>query len=323
MDLRKRTVVVAAIASAFLLGVPVSAAAYPTKPVRLVVPFPPGGSTDIVARLVVQKFSEKLGGTVFIDNKGGASGMIGTAEVARAEPDGHTLLIVYDSHATNQHLFKNLKYDTFKSFDYISLMTVAPMLMMTSKSFAPSSIREIVSYAKSKPGGVTYGSAGIGTSTHLNALLLAERAGIPARHIPYKGGGPLLSAILSGEVDFALGSVGSVLTQVQNGTLKPIAVGSKQRVPQLPDTPTVGEVLPGYEANAWIGLVGPAGLPKAVLEKISTAMKQALEDPELKNKLTAMTFQVVASSPAEFREKVANEYEEMGKMIEARGIKIE
>lgn len=324
MDLPKRNALVAGLAAALLAAAPLaSASAYPAKPVRLIVPFPPGGSTDIVARIVVQKFSEKLGGTVFIDNKGGASGMIGTAEAARAEPDGHTLLIVFDSHATNQHLYKNLKYDTIKSFDYITLMTVAPVLLTTPKSFAPGSVQELVAYAKDKPGALTYGSSGTGTSNHLNALTFADRAGIKATHVPYKGGGPMTNAVVAGEVNFVVGTVGGLLPHVRSGALKPLAVGSKQRIAQLPDTPTVDEILPGYEANSWIGLVAPAGLPKDVLAKIHTAMTQALADPEVKDKLTSISFQVIGSTPAAFLEKVRRDYDDMGKLIDSRGIKVE
>ena len=301
MDSRKRNALVAGLAAALLAAAPLaSAAAYPAKPVRLIVPFPPGGSTDIVARIVVQKFSEKLGGTVYIDNKGGASGMIGTAEAARAEPDGHTLLIVFDSHATNQHLYKNLKYDTIKSFDYITLMTVAPVLLTTPKSFAPGSVQELVAYAKDKPGALTYGSSGTGTSNHLNALSFADRAGIKATHVPYKGGGPMTNAVVAGEVNYVVGTVGGLLPHVRSGALKPLAVGSKQRIPQLPDTPTVDEILPGYEANSWIGLVAPAGLPKDVLAKLNDASRKALADKDVQAKYAGVGAYVVADRPEAF-----------------------
>lgn len=325
MDSRKRSALLAGVAAALLTATSLASASgpYPSKPVRLIVPFPPGGSTDIVARIVVQKFSEKLGGTVFIDNKGGASGMIGTAEAARAEPDGHTLLIVFDSHATNQYLYKNLKYDTFKSFDYVTLMTVSPVLLTTPKSFAPNSVQELIAFAKAKPGSVTYGSSGTGTSNHLNALTFAERAGITAIHVPYKGGGPMTNAVVSGEVNYVVGTVGGLLPHVRSGALKPLAIGSKRRIPQLPDTPTVDEILPGYEANSWIGLVAPAGLPKDVLAKVQTAMVQALADPDVNQRLTSISFQVVGSTPAAFTDMVKRESEQMGKLIDTRGIKVE
>lgn len=324
MDSRKRAALVLGLAGALLAATPWAAAnTYPSKPVRLVVPFPPGGSTDIVARIVVQKFSEKLGQNVFIDNKGGASGMIGTAEATRAEPDGYTLLIVFDSHATNHHLYQNLKYDTFKSFDYVTLMTVAPVLLATPKSFAPNTVPELIAYAKARAGQVTFGSSGTGTSNHLNALTFADKAGFQATHVPYKGGGPMTNAVVAGEINYVVGTVGGLLPFVQSGQLKPLAIGSKQRIAQLPDTPTMEEFLPGYEANSWIGLVAPAGLPKDVLNKVHGAMVQTLADPEVNKKLTSIGFQVVGSTPAAFLDKVKRESDAMGKLIQTRGIKVE
>ena len=276
-----------------------------------------------MARIVVQKFSEKLGQTVLIENKGGASGMIGTAEAARAEPDGYTLLIVFDSHATNHHLYQNLKYDTFKSFDYVTLMTVAPVLLTTPKSFPPNSVPELIAYAKARPGHVTFGSSGTGTSNHLNAMIFAEMAGIQATHVPYKGGGPMGNALLASEINYVVGTIGSMLPMVRSGRAKALAVGSKQRDPQLPNTPTVDEFLPGYQANSWLGLVAPAGLPKDVLNKVHSAMLQTLADPEVNQKLTSIGFQVVGSTPAAFLEKVRRESDSMGRLIQTRGIKVE
>lgn len=324
MDSCKRSALVLGLAGALLSATPWAAAnSYPSKPVRLIVPFPPGGSTNLVARIVVQKFSEKLGQTVLIENKGGASGMIGTAEAARAEPDGHTLLIVFDSHATNHHLYQNLKYDTFKSFDYVTLMTVAPVLLTTPKSFPPNSVPELIAYAKARPGHVTFGSSGTGTSNHLNAMTFAEMAGIQATHVPYKGGGPMGNALLASEINYVVATMGSMLPMVRSGRVKALAVGSKQRDPQLPNTPTVDEFLPGYEANSWLGLVAPAGLPKDVLNKVHSAMLQTLADPEVNQKLTSIGFQVVGSTPAAFLERVRRESDTMGRLIQTRGIKVE
>lgn len=278
----------------------------------------------MVARIVVQKFSEKLGQTVLIINRSGASGMIGTAEAARAEPDGYTLLMVFDSHAANHHLYKkNLKYDPFKSFDYITLMTSSPMLLTTAKSFAPNTVPELIAYAKAHPGEVTYGSSGTGTSNHLNALSFADQAGFVATHVPYKGGGPMTTAIVAGEVNYVVATVAGVLQQVRAGQIKALAIGSKQRIPQLPNTPTIDEFLPGYEATSWHGLMAPAGVPKDILNKVHTAMIQALADPEVNQKLTSQSFQVVGSTPSAFVDKVKRESEVLGKLIRDRDIKVE
>lgn len=300
-----------------------SADNYPSRTIRMVVPFPPGGSVDYIARIVVPKFAEQIGQTVIIDNRGGASGSIGTAEVAKANPDGYTLLMVFDSHAVNHHLYK-LPYDTFKSFDYLSQLVSAPMLLATSKTFRPNSVAEMIAYAKSRPDGITYGSSGTGGSNHLDALAFADSAGINAMHVPYKGGGPMITAAMAGEVDYIVTTMPVVLGQVkESGKLKALAVTSKARVPQLPDTPTVAETLPGYEASSWIGMMAPAGLPKDVSLKIQAAMKKALDTPEVKNRLISEGFHIIGSTPEAFLETMRAESDVMGKLVQQRNIKVE
>ena len=296
---------------------------YPNRPVKLIIPFPPGGSVDYVARIIGQKFSEQMGQSVVLENKGGASGSIGAAEVAKAKPDGYTLLMVFDSQAVNQYLYK-LPYDTFTSFDYITEMVSAPMLLATAKSAPFNTTPELIAYAKSRPNGVTYGSSGTGGSNHLNALGVADKAGINALHVPYKGGGPMLTAAMAGEVDYVVTTMPVIMSQIKDGgKLKALAVSSKTRVSQFPNLPTIGESLPGYEASSWIGLVGPAGLPKDVQNKVFTAMKNTLESPEIKSRLTADGFQVIASTPAAFLSKVRSESETIGRLIISKQIKVE
>ena len=296
---------------------------YPNRPVKLIIPFPPGGSVDYVARIIGQKFSEQMGQSVVLENKGGASGSIGAAEVAKAKPDGYTLLMVFDSQAVNQYLYK-LPYDTFTSFDYITEMVSAPMLLATAKSAPFNTTPELIAYAKSRPNGVTYGSSGTGGSNHLNALGVADKAGINALHVPYKGGGPMLTAAMAGEVDYVVTTMPVIMSQIKDGgKLKALAVSSKTRVSQFPNLPTIGESLPGYEASSWIGLVGPAGLPKDVQNKVFTAMKNTLESPEIKSRLTADGFQVIASTSAAFLSKVRSESETIGKLIISKQIKVE
>jgi tripartite-type tricarboxylate transporter receptor subunit TctC len=323
MDLKKR--IRTAVCAAALLAAAGMASAndYPSRTIRMVVPFPPGGSVDYIARIVVPKFAEQIGQTVIIENKGGASGSIGAGEVAKAAPDGYTLLMVFDSHAVNHYLYK-LPYDTFKSFDYLTQLVSAPMLVVTAKNFPPKSVPELISYAKSRPDGITYGSSGVGGSNHLDALAFAEHAGIKAMHVPYKGGGPMITATMSGEVDYIVTTMPIVLGQVkEGGKLKALAVTSTKRVPQLPDVPTVAEHLPGFEASSWIGLMAPAGLPKDVRLKIQTAMKKALDAPEVKNRLNSEGFQVVASSPEAFLETVRAESDKIGKLIRQRNIRVD
>lgn len=298
----------------------VAADSYPSRQVRMVVPFPPGGSVDYIARIVAPEFAKQLGENVFIDNKGGASGAIGTADVARAAPDGYTLLMVFDTHAVNPHINKSLAYDTFKAFDYIIGMTSAPMVLATRKDFPAQSLPELTDYAKKNPGKVTYGSSGVGGSNHLTALAFSKAADISTLHVPYKGGGPMLTAVIGGEVDFVVTTFPLVVERIKAGQLKALGMGSKERVKQLPDVPTVSELLPGYTATSWIGLVGPAGLPPPVAKKINEAMRAALNSANVRDRLTNEGFAIMAGTPAEFKTWVHDRYEEAGKLIKAENI---
>ena len=293
---------------------------YPTRNVRMVVPFPPGGSVDYIARIVVPEFAKKLGANVFIDNKGGASGAIGTADVARADPDGYTLLMVFDTHAVNPHINHSLSYDTFKSFDYITGMTRAPMVLATTKDFPAKSLTEMIDYAKKNPGKVTYGSSGVGGSNHLTALAFSKAAGISTLHVPYKGGGPMLTAVIGGEVDFVVTTFPIVLERIKTGQINALGMGSDKRVPQLPEVPTIAEQLPGYSATSWIGLVGPAGMPPPVAKKINEAMRQALESPEVKNRLVGEGFDIMAGTPEEFKGWVQARYDEAEQLVKSENI---
>lgn len=297
---------------------------YPSQPIRLIVPFPPGGSVDYIARIITPKLSEQLGQPIYIENKGGASGVIGTTEVAKALPDGYTLLLAFDTHATNQYLYK-LTYDTFASFDYITEITSSPLLLVVPKGSPVNSIQDLITKAKNQPDGITYGSSGIGSSNHLSALIFADKSKIKATHIPYKGGGPMLTAAMSGEVDFVITSMPVILNQVKdsNGKLKAIGISSKTRMPQLPNTPTISSVIPGYVAESWIGLLAPAGLPDAIKTKLSDAIKKTLASPEIKNRLSAEGFEIINSSPQAFNAKVENESKRLGEMIRQNTIKLD
>lgn len=306
----------------FTMGTTTSMAddSYPSRQVRMVVPFPPGGSVDYIARIVVPEFAKQLGANVFIDNKGGASGAIGTADVARSAPDGHTLLMVFDTHAVNPHINKSLSYDTFKDFDYITGMTSAPMVLATGKDFPADSLKGLVDYAKKNPGKVTYGSSGVGGSNHLTALAFSKAADISTLHVPYKGGGPMLTAVIGGEVDFVVTTFPLVVERIKSGQLKAMGMGSEKRVSQLPDVPTISESLPGYTANSWIGLVAPAGLTPEVSKKVHDAMTRALNAPEVKDRLTGEGFAIMAGTPDEFKGWVRARYDEAEALIKAEKI---
>jgi tripartite-type tricarboxylate transporter receptor subunit TctC len=301
---------------AALAAVPCLALAqtYPAKPVRVIVPFPPGGTTDLIARIMHPKFQEFLGQTVLIENRAGAGGSVGAAEVAKAAPDGYTLLMVFDTHAVNHHIFK-MAPDPFKQLEHISLMVRSPSALVAVTSFAPNNLREIVAYAKANPEKVTYSTPGSGSSNHLAALLLEQQAGIKMTHVAYKGGGPMIQALLSQQVHISFFSLPLMIPHIKAGKMKGIAVGSRSRVPQLPDVQTLSETFPGFEQYSWFGILGPAGLPKEIVMKIHRETTRTLQAAEVNQRLTEQGFEIVASTPEEFVRFVQGESDKLGKLI--------
>ena len=310
----------ACVIAGFALGA--QAQGYPTKPVRLIVPFPPGGSVDYVARTISQKFSEYMGQNVIVDNRGGASGIIGTYEAARATPDGYTLLLVFDSHAVNASLY-DIKYDTFQSFDYVSLIGTMPMALVTSKKSGLTSLKAVIDSAKAAPGKINYGSSGVGGSNHLQPVAFARQAGVKLTHVPYRGGGPMITAMLGGEVDMVIGSLPTVIQYAKTGQANVVAIGSPERLPQLPDVPTIGSAVPGYVAQSWIGMMVPKGVPAPVFEHVQTALRKTLADPAVKAKMEGDGFQIANSSPAGFEERVRRESRRWAELIKAENIRVE
>jgi tripartite-type tricarboxylate transporter receptor subunit TctC len=290
------------------------AQSYPAKPVRLIVPFPPGGTTDLIARIVQARFQEFLGQSVLIENRAGAGGSVGAAEVARAAPDGYTLLMVFDTHAVNHHIFK-MAPDPFKEFEHISLMVTSPSAFVAVTSFAPGNMREIVAYAKANPEKVTYSTPGSGSSNHLAALLFEQHAGVRLTHVAYKGGGPMVQALLGQQVNITFLSMPLILPHIRSGKVKAIATGGKTRAPQLPDVPTLSESYPGFEQISWFGILAPKGSPRESLTKIQREMTRTLRAPDVAQRLTEQGFDIVASSPEEFLRFVQAESDKLGKLI--------
>jgi tripartite-type tricarboxylate transporter receptor subunit TctC len=290
------------------------AQAYPAKPVRLIVPFPPGGTTDLIARIVQPKFQDTLGQPVLIENRSGAGGSVGAAEAAKAAPDGYTLLMVFDTHAVNHHIFK-MAPDPFKELEHISLMVTSPSALVAVTSFAPNNVPEIVAYAKANPERVTYSTPGSGSSNHLAALLFEQYAGIRMTQVAYKGGGPMIQALLGQQVNITFLSMPLILPHIKSGKVKGIATGGKTRAPQLPDLPTFSESYPGFEQISWFGILGPMGLPKQVSMKIHRDMTRTLRTPEVSQRLIEQGFDIVASSPEEFLRLVQAESDKLGKLI--------
>jgi tripartite-type tricarboxylate transporter receptor subunit TctC len=309
---------------AVLLMLPcvVFAQAYPTKAVRLIVPFPPGGTTDLIARVVQPKFQEALGQSVIIENKGGAGGAVGAAEAAQAAADGYTLLLVFDTHAVNHHIYK-VAPDPFTKFEHLTLMVSSPSTLVSTTRFAAASLRDVVQRAKAESGRVTYATAGAASSNHLGALLLEQQAGVKMTHVHYKGGGPMIQALLGNQIDIAFISTPLILPHIQAGKVKAVAVGGRQRMAVLPDVPTLSETFPGFEQVSWFGLLAPAGVPKDVSGKIRAAMAGTLQTPEVRQRLSERGFDVVASSPEDFLRFVRAESDKLGKLIRDNGITVD
>jgi tripartite-type tricarboxylate transporter receptor subunit TctC len=295
---------------------------YPAKPVRLVVPFPPGGSTDLVARQITPTLGEFLGQQVVIEYKGGAAGSIGTAEAARATADGYTLLIVWDTHAVNHHLY-NVQYDFFKSFDPITQLVQAPGILVAHPSFAPSDFKEFVAYLKSNPGKVTVGMVGAGSSGNLAAVLLSQLTNTKVTFVNYKGGGPLINDMLGGHVNVTFGTYSLWEPHVRSAKLKALAVLGKSRMPQYPDLPAANEVVPGMESRTWFGLLAPAGVPRDILARIHRETVRTLNDPKVRESLVNRGMEVVGSTPEAFAEFLKQESEASARLIKSAGIKIE
>ena len=298
------------------------AQSYPVKPVRIIVPFPAGGTTDLVARMVQPKFQEFLGAQTIIENKGGAGGSIGANEAARAAPDGYTYLLVFDTHAINHHIYKDA-LDPFKNLEHLMLMVTSPSTLVAVTNFLPNNLKELIASAKQEPGRVTYASVGSASSNHLGILQLEQAAGIKMTHIPYKGGGPLIQALLGQQVDISFVSTPLILPHVKSGKVKGIATGGMKRLAQMPDLPTLNETFPGMEMVSWFGLLAPLGVPKDITARVRRDMAKALEVPEVRQKLIDGGFDIVASSPEEFLKFAQNESNKLGKLIRDNGIKVE
>jgi tripartite-type tricarboxylate transporter receptor subunit TctC len=309
--------------AALLAATSVMAQTYPSKAIRMIVPWPAGGTVDGVARVIGPKLAEGLGQPFVVENKGGAGGSIGEAEAARAPADGHTVLLVFDTHAVNHLLYSNLGYDPFRSFEHVSLLVTSPQALVGANNFAPASVADLIAHAKANPGKVTYATVGAGSSNHLNALLLSERAGLDMVHVPYKGGAPMMIDLVGGQVNVMFVSAPQAIPQVKAGRIKALAIGSAKRIAQLPDTPTVAETLPGFTAQSWVGMLVPAGTPKPIVARLHAAAGKALADAGARGKLEAQGFDVVGSSPEEFLAFARAESEKWAKVIARFRIRVE
>ena len=295
---------------------------YPTRPIRFLVGFPPGGSNNLVARMISPKLSEYLGQQVVVDNRGGANTAIATEIAANATPDGYTILMNAPGHATNPWLIKKLNFDSIRDFEFITQIGQAQNLLVTHPSFPPRSVQELIAYSKQRPGQVNYGSSGIGTSVHLSAELFQYMAGVKWLHVAYKGGGPGLVALLSGEVSLYFGNLPTVVRHARAGKLRALAVTGLKRAPAAPDIPTVAESgVPGYEVATWWGLSAPAKTPPAILARLHKETVRVLNDSGVREQLQGLGAEIVGSTPQQYAAYVRNEIAKWGKVIKAAGIK--
>jgi tripartite-type tricarboxylate transporter receptor subunit TctC len=285
------------------------------------VPFPPGGIVDIVARTLQGVLQDTLSQTIVIDNKPGAGGSIGAAEVARAAPDGQTLLMVFDTHATNHLLVKNISYDPFNSFSSIALLATSPAVLVTGNQFGGRSAKELIAAAKAKADGYFFGTVGPGSSNHLTAALFAQQAGFKMTPIPYKGGGPLITDLIGGQVDAAFTSLAISIAHVRGSKLKLIAVSSAARLKEFPNVQTVAETLPGFEATAWVAFVAPKGLPDEIGARLNKAVNKALADPVIRKRLEDQGLTAAGGAPQDFDRMLRTESVRWGRVI--RELKVE
>jgi tripartite-type tricarboxylate transporter receptor subunit TctC len=297
--------------------------AYPAKPVRIIVPFAPGGATDIVTRLLGQKLSVAWGQQVVADNRAGASGNIGAELAAKAPPDGYTLFMTSGSVvAANQHMFRKLNWNPEKDLVAITNVASGPQIIAVHPSVPARSVKDLIALAKSKPGSLTFGSAGVGTQTHLAAENFIYTAGINATHIPYKGEGPAMVDLVAGQIAFVTPNLSAAIGYVQQGRLRALGVTSKQRVAQLKDVPAVAETLPGFENLGWFGLMAPAGTPAAVIDKVYRDTAKALEAGDLRKRFDDLGMAPVGNPPTEFARAIREESARWAKVIRARKLEV-
>jgi len=302
------------------------AQAYPSKPVKIVVPYAPGGPNDIVARLLAEKLTGAMGQTFLVENRPGGGSNIGAEAVAKAAPDGYTLLVAATSHSINMTLFpkETLKYDLLKDFAPVSLLMTGPLVVVVNDKSPAKNLKELVALAKAKPGGLSYGSSGNGASTHLAVEMLNTRAGIQTVHVPYKGSGPALTDLMGGQIDFMVDTMLSAMPFVTSGKLRALATTGKKRSPVLPEVPTVAEQgYPGFEAVAWIGLLAPAKTPPEVVAKLNAEVKKVLDSTEVKGRLSVQGFTAEWQKPEVFAATMASEVQKWGGIVKAANVKVE
>lgn len=315
------TVWIAACAAA-LAGAPAVQAQYPAKPVRLIVPFPPGGGTDTMARVLAPRLSEAIGQPVVIENRGGAGATIGTEIAAKSPPDGYTLFLMTITNAIGMSLYPNLKYDLVRDFAPVTRLATTPHVIVVHPSVPVKTVKELVALARARPGALAYSSSGTGTAAHLGGEYFASLTGTKMLHVPYKGGGPSVAALVGGEVAVGFTTLPSVIGQIQTGRLRAVATMTAQRSVALPDLPTVQEAgVANYDVGSWYGLSTPAGVARDIVVRLHDATLKALAQADTKERLSKSGFEVITSTPEVYGEFVRSEVARWAKVVQASGAK--
>lgn len=301
-----------------------SSAAYPDRSITMIVPFPPGGPTDLVARVLARQLADQMGQTVVVENKGGANGTIGMQAAANAKGDGYTVLYNTSSIALSPNLYSKLAFDPQKDFAPISSTATVPMVLLVHPSVPANNVREFIDYARARPGKLSYASAGNGNVTHLTAFLFAQSTGIDAMHVPYRGSAPGMTDLVGGQVQFMTNTINDSLPFIRDGRVKALAITSAKRSDLLPDVPTLGEsVMPGFESGAWQGVVAPAGTPDAIVDRLNKEIRAALATDAVLGQLAKQGTQPLGSSPQDYKQYIASEIKRWGDVIKAAGVKLD
>jgi tripartite-type tricarboxylate transporter receptor subunit TctC len=313
----------AATVAALAIGNAASAQSFPSKPVHLLVPYPAGGAVDVLTRTLGDVVAKTWSQTVVVENRPGAGGVIASQALVAAPPDGHTLIVVASGHATNPFLYPKLPYDTFKDFTPISLLASSPNILLVRADSPFKTLADVIEQAKAKPGSLSFAHAGNGTSTHLAGELLKSLAKVDIAGIPYKGGAPAINDLLGGQIPLSFNNGPESVGQIAAGTVRALAVTTAQRAPFLPDVPSMGETVPGYDTEVWWGLVGPANMPPDLVAKLSRDFVDALNNATVKERLTKLGASPIGSSPQDFAAKIRSDYDKWGPIFAAGGIKAE
>jgi tripartite-type tricarboxylate transporter receptor subunit TctC len=326
-DLQLRFVVMGLLCAGNLLAQPASTSsgqAYPTKPIRMVITYPPGGNTDLVGRAMAAKLSETLGQQVVVDNRGGAGGVMGTMIAAQAAPDGYTIMLGTSAGmVVNPLLSSKLPYDALKDFLPVSNVIIVPQLLVTNPQLPAKNVKELVALAKAKPGTLNAGSSGVGTPNHLGTELLKALAGVNIVHVPYKGGAQALTDVMGGQIQMAFSSIPAVLPHIKAGRLNALGVGSAKRSSALPNVQAIAEAVPGYEYTTWFGIFAPARTPPAIVTRLNSEIVKGLAAPELNQRFVANGGEPAPSTPDELRRYMIEESARWAKTIKVAGIRIE